>query len=91
MTLGRIDTHPTHNYNGYKLRPGKPLPFGATFLPGGVNFSIYSRHAKSCTLVLFKKHALEPLVEIPFPDAFRIGNVFSMIVFDLNYEDIEYS
>ena len=90
MTLGRIDTHPTHNYNGYKLRPGKPLPFGATFLPGGVNFSIYSRHAKSCTLVLFKKHALEPLVEIPFPDAFRIGNVFSMIVFDLNYEDIEY-
>lgn len=90
MTLGRIDTHPTHTYNGYKLRPGKPLPFGATFLPGGVNFSIYSRHAKSCTLVLFKKHAPEPLVEIPFPDAFRIGNVFSMIVFDLNYEDIEY-
>ncbi|WP_009631313.1 glycogen debranching protein GlgX [Synechocystis sp. PCC 7509] len=90
MTLGRIDISPTHTHNGYKLRPGKPLPFGATLLPGGVNFSIYSRHAKSCTLVLFKKHALEPLVEIPFPDAFRIGNVFSMIVFDLNYEDIEY-
>lgn len=32
----------------------------------------------------------EPFAVLPFPEAFRIGNVFSMIVYDLDYEDIEY-
>ena len=78
FAVERIDVHPTHTYNGYRLRPGKPFPFGATFVPGGVNFSVFSRHATSCTLVLFEKDASQPLVEIPFPDEFRIGNVFVM-------------
>jgi isoamylase len=86
----RIDLHPTQTYEGYKLRPGRTFPFGATFVPGGVNFSVFSRHAESCTLVLFDKGAPAPKVEIPFPDAFRIGNVYSMIVFDLDFENIEY-
>lgn len=88
--MERIDIDPTHSYANFKLRHGRVFPFGATLVPGGVNFSIFSRHAQSCTLVLFKKHASEPLVEIPFPEGFRIGNVFSMIVFDLDHEDIEY-
>jgi len=86
----RIDTYPTHTYGEFQLRPGKPLPFGATIVPGGVNFSIYSRHATTCELVLFRKHESEPFGTIPFPDEFRIGNVFTMIVFDLDYEEIEY-
>jgi glycogen operon protein len=86
----RLDVYPTHEYQGHKLRPGKPLPFGATSVPGGVNFSVFSSHATSCTLVLFDKGAPQPKVEIPFPDEFRIGNVFSMIVFDLDYENVEY-
>ncbi|MFN8481450.1 MAG: glycogen debranching protein GlgX [Anaerolineae bacterium] len=90
FAVERIDVHPTHTYNGYRLRPGKPFPFGATFVPGGVNFSVFSRHATSCTLVLFEKDASQPLVEIPFPDEFRIGNVFTMVVFDIGYENIEY-
>lgn len=90
MLLNRIDIHPTHNYKGFKLRRGKPFPFGATLVPGGVNFSVYSSYATSCTLVLFEKHALQPMGEIPFPDEFRIGNVYSIIVFDLDYENIEY-
>ncbi len=88
--MQRIDIHPTHSYENFKLRPGSAIPFGATLVPGGVNFSIFSRHAKSCTLVLFKKHALEPMAEIPFPEEFRIGNVFSMTVFELDYENLEY-
>src|SRR5262249_40578903 len=28
--------------------------------------------------------------EIPFPAEFRIGDVFAMIVFDLDYENVEY-
>jgi glycogen operon protein len=90
MLLERIDIHPTHSYEGFKLRRGKPFPFGATLVPGGVNFSVYSSHATSCTLVLFEKHAPQPMAEIPFPDEFRIGNVYSIVVFDLDYENIEY-
>ena len=88
--LQRVDINPTHTYNGFKLRPGKPLPFGATLVPGGVNFSIYSSHANACTLVLFEKGQPQPYAEIPFPDGFRIGNVFAMIVFGLDYENVEY-
>jgi isoamylase len=88
--MERIDVHPTHTYEGFKLRPGRPLPFGATIVPGGVNFSVFSRFATECTLVLFNKHAVTPFAEIPFFDEFRIGNVFSMIVFDLDYENVEY-
>ena len=59
-------------------------------MPGGVNFAICSRHATSCTLVLFEKGAPAPLAEIPFPDSFRVGNTWCMVVFDIDYERIEY-
>jgi glycogen operon protein len=101
--MNRIDTYPTHAYNGFKLRPGRPYPFGASLVPGGVNFSIYSRYATDCVLVLFEKGAAHPLIEIPFRGTFqkpdggepfwddlRIGHVFTMLVFDLDYEEIEY-
>ena len=101
--MERIDIYPTHLYQGYKLRPGRPYPFGATLVPGGVNFSVFSRHASYCVLVLFERGKASPMVEIPFRGMFqkaetdepvwgefRIGNVFSMTVFDLDYEDIEY-
>jgi isoamylase len=88
--IERIDIHPTHTYGAFKLRPGRPLPFGATQVEGGINFSIYSRHASACTLVLLKKRQSEPMAEIPFPDEFRIGNVFAMVVFGLDYDNIEY-
>lgn len=88
--MDRIDIHPTHTVDGYKVRCGRPLPFGATLVPGGVNFSIYSSYAIDCTLVLFKRHQVEPIVELLFPEEFRIGNVWSMIVFDLDYENTDY-
>jgi len=92
MNLQRIDIHPTDTSpdGKYLLRRGHPLPFGATIEPGGVNFSVYSSYCTSCTLVLFEKRAAEPIAEIPFPDAYRIGNTYSMIVFGLDYENIEY-
>lgn len=86
----RIDFYPTHEHNGIKYRRGRTMPFGATMVPNGVNFSIYSSAATSCTLVLFEKHADKPFAEIPFPKAFTTGNVYSMIVFDLDFENLEY-
>jgi isoamylase len=86
----RIDAHPTHRHDGFELRIGKPLPFGATIVPGGVNFSVFSRHASSCELLLFRKNEDEPYAVIPFLNEFRIGNVFCMIVFNLDIEEIDY-
>jgi glycogen operon protein len=86
----RIDFYPTHRQGEYRFRQGKPFPFGASLVPGGVNFSIYSRHTTACTLVLFEKGADKALVEIPFPDSFRIGHVWSMLVFGLDCETTEY-
>lgn len=88
--IARVDAYPTHTVSGYGVRPGKPFPFGATLVPGGVNFSIYSSHASECALVLFDKGAPAPRAELPFPDEFRIGNVFSMVVFGLDVENVEY-
>jgi isoamylase len=90
MTVSRIDTYPTHTHTGFELRAGRPYPFGATFVPGGVNFAVFSRHAVGCTLVLFEKGASQPTAEIPFPPEFRIGNVYAMIIFGLDAENTEY-
>jgi glycogen operon protein len=87
----RSDTQPTHVIAGYRVRMGRALPFGASFVGGGgINFAALSSHATGCTLVLVEKGQSEPMAEIPFPDEFRIGNVFTMIVFDLNFEKLEY-
>lgn len=86
----RIDYYPTHEYKGIKYRRGHVLPFGTTIVPNGINFSIYSSAATSCTLVLVKRGEDSPFAEIEFPEEFRIGNVYSMVVFDLDYENLEY-
>ena len=54
MIENRIDYYPTHEHQGIKFRRGHALPFGATMVANGVNFSIYSSAATSCTLVLLK-------------------------------------
>lgn len=73
-----------------EVQPGNPLPFGATAVPEGINFSIYSRHATACTLVLFKKGASRPFAEIPIPANYRIGDVYPVIVRGLDHNEIEY-
>lgn len=88
--LNRIDIYPTHRHGDLWLRAGRPQPLGATIVPGGINFAVFSRFAGSCTLVLFHKGESRPFVEIPFPDSFRIGHVWAMIVFGLDTENIEY-
>ena len=86
----RIDEFPTHELNGIKYRCGRVQPFGASVVGNnGINFSIFSRDAVSCELLLFHHGMKEPFARIPFPDDFRIGNVFSMIVYGLDIEDVE--
>ncbi|MEN3359788.1 MAG: isoamylase [Mycobacteriales bacterium] len=89
-SLERIDGNPTSTIAGLGVRPGRPVPFGATRVPGGVNFSVYSNRATAMTLVLFKIGQSEPFAELPFPPEFRIGGVFAMTVFGLDSDEIEY-
>ncbi|TDQ46901.1 glycogen debranching protein GlgX [Actinorugispora endophytica] len=86
----RIDSYPTHRIAGYGVRPGRPMPFGATLVPGGVNFSVFSNGADAMSLVLYRRGAPAPMAELPFPRGFRVGGVFAMVVYGLDYEDLEY-
>lgn len=88
--LDRIDAYPTQHICGFQVRPGRLFPFGATEVPSGINFSIYSNHATSVVLVLFRRGEAEPMAELPFPASFRIGSVFAMTVFGLELEEVEY-
>jgi len=90
MQIDRIDSLPTEDIGGFKVRPGKPLPFGVSHVPNGLNFSVYTSSGVGCTLVLFNRGEEKPFAELPFPDSYRIGDVFCMVVFGLNYEDLEY-
>ena len=88
--MRRIDMDPTHELNGIRYRAGHVFPFGASVIENGVHFSAFSHDATGCTLVLYHLGEPEPYAEIPFPEDFRIGNVYSMIVFDLHIETVEY-
>ena len=77
--------------NGFQVRPGFFRDFGATIIPGGVNFTIQSHGAVSCELLLFHREAEEPFAVLKFPDNYRIGFVYSMIVFGLDIEEFEYA
>jgi glycogen operon protein len=90
VVLPCIDVHPSHYHDGFPLRPGFPTPFGASLVPRGINFAIYSRHASSCTLVLFRSGQAEPLAEVPYPAGFRVGDVFALTVLGLDPEGLEY-
>ena len=81
---------PSYALGDYNFRAGAPHPFGATIVPDGINFAISSCNATSCSLVLFNKGAEQPLIEIPFLDSFRTGDVYAMTVIGLDPEDIEY-
>ena len=86
-----LDTFPTNSIKNLQYRIGRVFPFGATICEdGGVNFSIFSKEATSCTLVLYHHGQKKPFLEIPFPEEFRIGNVYSMLIYGINVETTEY-
>lgn len=77
--------------SGYLVRPGMFETNGATPLPVGVNFTVHTSGGTSCELLLFHRGEEEPYAVLPFPDEYRIGDVYSMIVFGLDIEDLEYA
>ncbi len=88
---GRIHMFPLDHVDGFDIRPGFYDLMGATAIPCGVNFTISSNQATGVELLLFKRNTQEPFAVIPFPNNYKIGNVYSMIVFDLDIEEFEYA
>ncbi|UCG79815.1 MAG: glycogen debranching enzyme, partial [Desulfobacterales bacterium] len=69
----------------FECRTGKCLPLGATVTPEGVNFSVFSRHATSLTLVLFEKTKTAPLVAISLdPERNKTGDIWHILVLGID-------
>lgn len=76
---------------GFKIRPGFFRMYGACVASNGVSFTINSHGATRCTLLLFKPEAPKPYARIPFPDSYRIGDTYSMLVYDIKPDEFEYA
>lgn len=89
--MSKIHMVPMDVIEGFEVRPGMYEVNGATAIPCGVNFTVYSYGATACELLLFRRMEEEPYAVLPFPENYKIGKVYSMIVFGLNINDFEYA
>lgn len=76
---------------GFPVRPGMFDLNGAMALPTGVNFTIHTHGGTYCELLLYHRGEQEPFAVLPFPESYKIGDVYSMIVFNLDIETFEYA
>lgn len=81
----------TEEIAGFRVRPGMFDVNGAMALSFGVNFTIQTHYGTCVELLLFRPGAKEPYAVLPFPESCRIGDVYSMIVYDLNIKEFEYA
>ena len=91
LTYQKYHLIPMDTINGFDVRPGFYDINGATAIPGGVNFTVHSFYATACTLLLYHRGEDTPYAEIPFPAHYKIGHVYSMIVFNLSIYEFEYA
>lgn len=91
VTGKSIQLMPLDTLGNFDVRPGFYEINGATAMPGGVNFTVYSHGATSCELLLFHRGEDEPYAVLKFPNSYKIGNVYSMIVFRLDISEFEYA
>ena len=85
------ESSPMAEIAGFPVRPGIYDLNGATPLQNGVNFAIHTCGGTSCELLLFHRAQEEPFAVLPFPEAYKIGDVYSMIVYGLNIDEFEYA
>lgn len=86
-----IKNTPMAVISGFPVRPGMFEVNGATPLQCGINFTIHTHGGTSCELLFFHRGEEEPFAVLPFPEAYKIGDVYSMLVLDLDIEDLEYA
>ncbi len=86
-----VSVRPMDIIAGYPVRPGFYDMNGATALADGVNFTIYTIRGTSVELLLFRHGEQEPFAVLPFPEKYKIGNVYSMLVLGLKHDEFEYA
>lgn len=59
--------------------------------PAALILSIHTHGGTSCELLLFHRGEEEPYAVLPFPESYKIGDVYSMIVYGLNIREFEYA
>ena len=82
---------PLQEINGYYVRPGFYRMKGAFETKNGVSFTVSSHGATYAELLLYEPHGKEPKVVIPIPESYRIGDTYSILVFDIKIQDFEYA
>jgi len=91
MHIDNGQLQPMDVVNGFSIRPGYYELMGASVLECGVNFTVQTKEGTGVELLLFHRKENVPYAVIPFPKEYRIGCVYSMIVFGLDVEQFEYA
>jgi len=69
----------------FSFARGHPLPLGASVQRGGINFSIFSRHATAVTLLLFQPGVETEIAAFPFDNKYnRTGDVWHAFISGLD-------
>lgn len=90
--MKRIDELDVIEIDGVRCCRGHAMPFGATLTRnGGINFSINSVDATGCVLQLYHMGDKDAFANINIPEEFRMGSNYSIIVFDQNPDELEYT
>ncbi len=70
---------------------GFPEPIGASKTDNGVNFAVAVGDGESCSLILYKKGSDKIAEEIPFTEEMMYGNVYAMVVYNLDIKAYDYN
>ncbi|MDT3390367.1 MAG: glycogen debranching enzyme [bacterium] len=90
--MRRIDDLNVIEIDGIRCCRGHSIPFGASILDKDtINFSVNSVDATGCMLELYHTGESQAYAHIMIPDDFRTGSNYSIIVYDQNPEDLEYT
>ncbi len=82
---------PMREINGYSVRPGFFDVNGAMPVTNGASFTVHTHDGTSCELLLFHRGEEDPFAVLPFPEEYKIGDVYSMIVLGIDIKDFEYA
>jgi len=69
-------------YGSFTTSPGRATPLGATYLPHGVQFAVFSRHATSISVLLYlAAEDSEPIQEFVFdPRLNKTGDIWHILI-----------
>lgn len=72
-----------------KITKGTPLPLGVQAYKDGINFA-YASATENCGVVLFDRKTKKEFARLPFLKENRVGNVYTMLIKDVNAEKLAY-